>query len=204
MHLYDLFLIVPGKNIFLLLTSLFFLNPQKVVSNIYLSFKAAAVQNPGYILNWVIYRFCFYNNLSSLLKHCLYSLQKQQKSCWGPWLPTIWHFCPQWHKVWGCALTAACALQPGELGRLLDLLRATETLTEQQLAGLSILMSDFQDALVRVQPSAKREGFATVPDVTWENVGALQNIREELTMSILVKCNRTSTEPYELLQFVVL
>ncbi|XP_023183527.1 nuclear valosin-containing protein-like isoform X2 [Xiphophorus maculatus] len=75
--------------------------------------------------------------------------------------------------------------QPGELDRLLDLLRATETLTEQQLAGLSILMSDFQDALVRVQPSAKREGFATVPDVTWENVGALQNIREELTMAIL-------------------
>uniref|UniRef100_A0A3B5M3V7 Nuclear VCP like n=1 Tax=Xiphophorus couchianus TaxID=32473 RepID=A0A3B5M3V7_9TELE len=75
--------------------------------------------------------------------------------------------------------------EPGELDRLLDLLRATETLTEQQLAGLSILMSDFQDALVRVQPSAKREGFATVPDVTWENVGALQNIREELTMAIL-------------------
>ncbi|XP_027862435.1 nuclear valosin-containing protein-like isoform X3 [Xiphophorus couchianus] len=76
-------------------------------------------------------------------------------------------------------------VEPGELDRLLDLLRATETLTEQQLAGLSILMSDFQDALVRVQPSAKREGFATVPDVTWENVGALQNIREELTMAIL-------------------
>ncbi|XP_014907670.1 nuclear valosin-containing protein-like [Poecilia latipinna] len=76
-------------------------------------------------------------------------------------------------------------VEPGELGRLLDLLRATETLTEQQLAGLSILMSDFRDALVRVQPSAKREGFATVPDVTWENVGALQNIREELTMAIL-------------------
>ncbi|XP_008427371.1 nuclear valosin-containing protein-like [Poecilia reticulata] len=73
----------------------------------------------------------------------------------------------------------------GELGRLLDLLRATETLTQQQLSGLSILMSDFRDALVRVQPSAKREGFATVPDVTWENVGALQNIREELTMAIL-------------------
>ncbi|XP_043992717.1 nuclear valosin-containing protein-like [Gambusia affinis] len=73
----------------------------------------------------------------------------------------------------------------GELGQLLDLLRDPETLTEQQLAGLSILMSDFRDALVRVQPSAKREGFATVPDVTWENVGALQNIREELTMAIL-------------------
>lgn len=70
---------------------------------------------------------------------------------------------------------------------MLDLLKATETLSEGELAGLSILMSDFQDALSRVQPSAKREGFATVPDVTWEDVGALQEIREELTMAILVK-----------------
>lgn len=37
-----------------------------------------------------------------------------------------------------------------------------------------------------VQPSAKREGFATVPDVTWDNVGALEAIREELSLAILV------------------
>ncbi|XP_026210548.1 nuclear valosin-containing protein-like isoform X2 [Anabas testudineus] len=75
--------------------------------------------------------------------------------------------------------------QQGELWHLLLLLKNTETLSEEELAGLSILMSDFQDALASVQPSAKREGFATVPDVTWEDVGALQDIREELTMAIL-------------------
>lgn len=48
-------------------------------------------------------------------------------------------------------------------------------------------MLDFQAALSSVQPSAKREGFATVPDVTWEHVGALQDVREELTMAILVR-----------------
>ena len=37
-----------------------------------------------------------------------------------------------------------------------------------------------------VQPSAKREGFATVPDITWEDVGALDVVREELSMAILV------------------
>lgn len=47
-------------------------------------------------------------------------------------------------------------------------------------------MDDFRESLARVQPSAKREGFATVPDVTWDDVGALQDIREELTMAILV------------------
>ncbi|KAI3362906.1 hypothetical protein L3Q82_011510, partial [Scortum barcoo] len=76
-------------------------------------------------------------------------------------------------------------LQQGELCHLLHLLKSTETLSEEELASLAILMSDFQASLASVQPSAKREGFATVPDVTWEDVGALQDIREELTMAIL-------------------
>ena len=41
-------------------------------------------------------------------------------------------------------------------------------------------------ALTKVQPSAKREGFATVPGVTWDDIGALQDIRQELQMAILV------------------
>ncbi|KAG7462564.1 hypothetical protein MATL_G00186170 [Megalops atlanticus] len=73
----------------------------------------------------------------------------------------------------------------GELCRLLSLLKNAGALTDEQLAGLCILMSDFQAALSCVQPSAKREGFATVPDVTWDDIGALQDIREELTMAIL-------------------
>uniref|UniRef100_A0A8C6NLW9 Nuclear VCP like n=1 Tax=Nothobranchius furzeri TaxID=105023 RepID=A0A8C6NLW9_NOTFU len=72
-----------------------------------------------------------------------------------------------------------------QLWILVNLLKTTETLSEPELVSLSILMSDFQEALTHVQPSAKREGFATIPDVTWENVGALQEIREELTMAIL-------------------
>lgn len=47
-------------------------------------------------------------------------------------------------------------------------------------------MNDFIVALSSVQPSAKREGFVTVPDVTWADIGALEDIREELTMAILV------------------
>uniref|UniRef100_A0A7N8WNQ6 Nuclear VCP like n=1 Tax=Mastacembelus armatus TaxID=205130 RepID=A0A7N8WNQ6_9TELE len=72
-----------------------------------------------------------------------------------------------------------------ELWHLLLLLKNTEKLSDEELGSLSILMSDFQASLATVQPSAKREGFATVPDVTWEDVGALQDIREELTMAIL-------------------
>ena len=57
---------------------------------------------------------------------------------------------------------------------------------EGTLSSLCIEMSDFRAALKVVQPSAKREGFATVPDVTWSDIGALTEIREELEMAILV------------------
>lgn len=46
---------------------------------------------------------------------------------------------------------------------------------------------DFEEALKHVQPSSKREGFATVPDTTWDDIGALADIREELEVSILVR-----------------
>ncbi|XP_077372289.1 nuclear valosin-containing protein-like [Festucalex cinctus] len=74
---------------------------------------------------------------------------------------------------------------PGDLVLLLQLLKNTNTLPEDELTSLSIIMSDFEAALSSVQPSAKREGFATVPDVSWDDVGALHEIREELTMAIL-------------------
>ncbi|CAG2162671.1 unnamed protein product [Oppiella nova] len=50
---------------------------------------------------------------------------------------------------------------------------------------LTIEMKDFENALKRMQPSSKREGFATVPDVTWDDVGALGSIRKDLQLSIL-------------------
>lgn len=73
----------------------------------------------------------------------------------------------------------------GELWRLLQLLKNSELLSEEKLSALSILMSDFISSLSSVQPSAKREGFATVPDVTWDDIGALRDVRDELTMAIL-------------------
>lgn len=57
--------------------------------------------------------------------------------------------------------------------------------TEQQLAPLSINMDDFRQAIKRVQPSAKREGFATIPNVSWEDIGALTDIRHEMEMALL-------------------
>ncbi|XP_048665268.1 nuclear valosin-containing protein-like isoform X2 [Marmota marmota marmota] len=72
-----------------------------------------------------------------------------------------------------------------DLQRLLGLLRDQDPLSKEQMQGLCIELNDFIVALASVQPSAKREGFVTVPNVTWADIGALEDIREELTMAIL-------------------
>ena len=50
-----------------------------------------------------------------------------------------------------------------------------------------IVMADFLQAMKEeVQASILREGFATAPDVTWDDVGALAEAREELHDAIIV------------------
>lgn len=63
-------------------------------------------------------------------------------------------------------------------------------LTEAQLSPLEITPEDFRLALSEVQPSSKREGFATIPDVTWADVGALYAVREELSMAVVQPLRR--------------
>ena len=53
-----------------------------------------------------------------------------------------------------------------------------------ELADLSITIDDFALALTKVQPSAQREGFTTTPEVTWDDVGSLTEVREELKFSV--------------------
>lgn len=48
-----------------------------------------------------------------------------------------------------------------------------------------ITMSQFKTAVSRVQPASKREGFSTIPDTTWSHVGALEDVRKRLEMSII-------------------
>ena len=58
-------------------------------------------------------------------------------------------------------------------------------LSAEKLDPLYVTMDDFLAAVPLVQPSSQREGFASIPDVSWDNIGALQSIREELTISVL-------------------
>uniref|UniRef100_A0A182N974 AAA+ ATPase domain-containing protein n=1 Tax=Anopheles dirus TaxID=7168 RepID=A0A182N974_9DIPT len=65
------------------------------------------------------------------------------------------------------------------------LLNQQKALPTEELEGLCIERDDFLESLRTVQPSAKREGFITVPDVTWNDIGSLGDIREELKLAIL-------------------
>jgi ribosome biogenesis ATPase len=65
------------------------------------------------------------------------------------------------------------------------LLSHPSPLTSDQLSTLSLTPDDFNLALKIVQPSAKREGFATIPDVSWDDIGALGMVRDELHMAIV-------------------
>ena len=53
------------------------------------------------------------------------------------------------------------------------------------IEAISITNEDFLTALPKIQPSSKREGFATIPDTTWADIGALRPIREELHTAIV-------------------
>lgn len=59
------------------------------------------------------------------------------------------------------------------------------SITRAELKRVYIKMTDFVEAVRLVQPSAKREGFITVPDVTWDEIGSLRDIRDELQLAIL-------------------
>jgi len=52
-----------------------------------------------------------------------------------------------------------------------------------------------KEATKMVQPSLRREGFSSVPDVTWDDVGGLDSLRKEFEHYI-VRCIR-SPEDYD-------
>ena len=54
----------------------------------------------------------------------------------------------------------------------------------ETLMKLEVTMDNFLEAMKEVEPSAIREVFVEVPDVKWEDVGGLGNIKEELKQAV--------------------
>ncbi|XP_953616.1 ATPase, putative [Theileria annulata] len=53
------------------------------------------------------------------------------------------------------------------------------------MKNLYINREDFLIGINKVQPSSKREGFITIPDVTWSKIGALSFLKSELEKQIV-------------------
>ena len=60
----------------------------------------------------------------------------------------------------------------------------TDEIDAEVLESIEVLESDLKAALKGIEPSALREVFVEVPDVTWEDVGGLEDTKERLRETI--------------------
>ncbi|RDI72758.1 CDC48 family AAA ATPase [Halopelagius longus] len=75
------------------------------------------------------------------------------------------------------AMTALRRIRPQ-----LDL--EAEEIDAEVLESLEVRPDDFKEAMKGIEPSALREVFVEVPDVTWEDVGGLEDTKERLRETI--------------------
>lgn len=50
--------------------------------------------------------------------------------------------------------------------------------------------ADFQKAMTEVKPTAKQEDVTMVPNITWDDIGGLDNIRKKLNLCIMERTKR--------------
>ena len=90
------------------------------------------------------------------------------------------------HGFVGADLEALCR-EAGmiTLRRLLPQLDFSQPyVPDEMLAQLQVKVGDFQEAMQEVEPSAVREVFVEVPNVTWNDVGGLDEIKQRLREAV--------------------
>ena len=70
------------------------------------------------------------------------------------------------------------------LRRVLPDIKADEEIPKETLKKMIIKKSDFKEALKEIQPSALREVLVQVPDIKWEDIGGLENAKQELREAV--------------------
>ena len=60
----------------------------------------------------------------------------------------------------------------------------TQEIPYERIAGLEVSMRHFMNALLETEPSATREVFVEIPDVTWDDIGGLESVKEELIQAV--------------------
>ncbi len=59
-----------------------------------------------------------------------------------------------------------------------------ETIPIEVLENLTVKMDDFQNAMREIQPSALREVFVEIPNIRWNDVGGLSDIKQKLKEAV--------------------
>jgi len=59
-----------------------------------------------------------------------------------------------------------------------------EAVPKQLLESIKVTRDDFQNALKEIRPSALREVFIEIPNVKWEQIGGLENVKRELREAV--------------------
>jgi len=59
-----------------------------------------------------------------------------------------------------------------------------ETIPIEILESITVKMKDFQDAMREIQPSALREVFVEIPNVRWNDIGGLEDVKKKLKEAV--------------------
>ncbi|MCE5298832.1 MAG: CDC48 family AAA ATPase [Methanoregulaceae archaeon] len=70
------------------------------------------------------------------------------------------------------------------LRKILPKIDLDQEIPAELLEDLKVTGSDFDEARKHVEPSAMREVLVEVPDVTWEDVGGLEEVKQELKEAV--------------------
>ena len=59
-----------------------------------------------------------------------------------------------------------------------------ETIPPEVLEKMEVRMDDFRDAIKDIEPSALREIYVEVPEIAWDEVGGLDEVKDRLKESV--------------------
>jgi transitional endoplasmic reticulum ATPase len=70
------------------------------------------------------------------------------------------------------------------LRRVLPEIKAEKDIPPETLKKMIVKKNDFKEALKEIQPSALREVLVQVPDIKWDDIGGLENAKQELKEAV--------------------
>ncbi|OPY34516.1 MAG: VCP-like ATPase [Methanomassiliicoccales archaeon PtaU1.Bin124] len=93
----------------------------------------------------------------------------------------IERFAAQTHGFVGADLAALAREAAMKcLGRYVPELELDKAIPPEVLEKMRVTMDDFQEALKDMEPSAMREVLVEIPHITWQDVGGLENVKQQL------------------------